>query len=484
MDVRPSIRHRQHVQRWSRQARAAGRPEAIFTSRTGDRGISLLLAMLVGTLIIYLTIPGYLFSHADPNAIDMAANPVSRVIKLLMLGISGVVVVRRKSLSWLLLRYVNAFFLVFLVLVPLSYLWSISPGDTLARFISILSVVCVCMAFCVAGWHPRRFQNVLRPVITSLLVGSILFGLFAPDLAIMQGVGSLKDAWRGLTTQKNPFGQLATFGLIFWLHAGLSRQVKYWRAVLGSVVAFSCVLLSRSSTSLMATVIVSLFLLMALRSPAGLRRYMPFLVTLLAIAVLTYALAVLNLLPGASILLDPITAITGKDATFTNRSEIWRIIRDHIRLSPVLGTGYGAYWIGPVPSSPSYTFLGQMYLFYTTESHNGYLEIVNDLGYVGLICLLGFLTVYVQQSLQLIKVDRPQGVLFLGLFFQQAIVNLSESCWLAVNSGFIFVIMTLAVVALARALLDHNLREYVDRIAAGREQSQNTAQLMAPRQPP
>jgi O-antigen ligase len=467
----------------STQTRAAGPAGAKFTDRTADRGISLLSATLVCALVIYLVIPGNILSPPDLNAFDMTANPVSRTIKLALLGISGAVVLRRASISWLLLRHVNAFFMAFLILAPLSYLWSISPGDTLARCVSILSVLGVCMAFCVAGWHPRRFQKVVRPVITFLLIGSIVFGLIAPDLAIMHGEGTLKNAWRGLAAQKNPFGQLATFGLIFWLHAGLSRQVKFWQALLGSVLAFSCVLLSRSSTSLIASVVVSLFLLMALRSPVGLRRYMPFLVILLAAAVLAYAFAVLNLIPGTSMLLDPITAITGKDTTFSNRSEIWRIIRAHIQLSPVLGSGYGAYWVGLVPSSPSYTFLGQMY-FYPTESHNGYLEIVNDLGYIGLTCLSGFLIVYIRQSLQLINVDRSQGILFLGLFFQQAIVNLSESCWLMINSGFVFAIMTLAVFALARGLLDHNLRAYFGRIADARKQGRNAAQLIAPHWPP
>jgi len=173
----------------------------------------------------------------------------------------------------------------------------------------------------------------------------------------------------------------------------------------------------------------------------------------LAAAVLTYALAVLNLIPGTSILLEPIAALTGKDTTFSARSTIWDIIKEHISQSPLLGSGYGAYWIGPVPTSPSFVFTWRMY-FYPTESHNGYLEIVNDLGYVGLICLLGFLYMYIRQSLQLIKIDRNQAFLFLSLFFLEGIVNLSESTWLVVNSGFIFFVMTLAVVCLGRALLE------------------------------
>ena len=169
---------------------------------------------------------------------------------------------------------------------------------------------------------------------------------------------------------------------------------------------------------------------------------------------MAYALAILQLVPGlATILLGPITAITGKDMTFSNRSMIWDIIKEHAQLHPLLGTGYGAYWTGAVPSSPSYVFLSRMY-FWPSEAHNGYLDVVNDLGFVGLICLLGYLLIYVRQSLHLFRADRPQGALYLALFFQQAMTNLSESCWFSPMGTLPIVIVTLSTCTLARALVD------------------------------
>lgn len=438
-------------------ATGRGNPHAAHWIR--DERTSLFLAALLWALIVYWVVPLNIFTPPAARVLDMSANPLTRMIKLVLLSMGALIVVWRASLSWLLLRHVNAFFLAFLALVPISYIWSISPGDTLARYISLLSTVFVGLAFCVSGWHAHRFQNVMRAVLTLLLCGSLIFGLLRPDLAIERGTGTLADAWHGLASQKNPFGQLASFGVVFWFHAWLARQSKLWSVLLFGGAAAACLWLSRSSTSLLATAFAALFMLMLVRAPPNLRRYMPFLATLFAIMVLAYALAVLNLVPGLSLLLDPIMAITGKDMTFSNRSEIWQIVKEHIALSPYIGSGYGAYWIGPVLSSPSYAFLGRMY-FYPTESHNGYLEIVNDLGFVGLTCLLGFLVTFVRQSLQLMRVDRAQGALFLGLFFQQMIINLSESCWLSVNSAVSFTIMTCATIALARSLLERDLRSY------------------------
>jgi len=176
------------------------------------------------------------------------------------------------------------------------------------------------------------------------------------------------------------------------------------------------------------------------------------------VTLLIYALAILNLIPGMVTLMSPIAALTGKDTSLTGRTEIWWIMAEHIRLHPFLGSGYGAYWTAaPVPGTDSYEFVTRMGSFYPGSAHNGYLEILNDLGWVGLLCLIGFIITHVRQSLQLMGIDRNQGALYLALFFQQAITNLSETHWFSVLSVD-FVIMTLATTALARGLLEQRLR--------------------------
>jgi len=388
-----------------------------------------------------------------------ASNPLSRILKIGLLIASGIIVAWKSRRAILEMRALNRGFLFFIVLVPLSALWSIDSEATLNRFVSLLSMMFVCLAFTSHGWNRTRFQDVVRPVVTALVIASIIWGLLYPRYAIEIGEGTLKNSWRGLTAQKNQFGMLSSFGFIFWLHSGLSRERKWWLAGPFMALCMAGVLLSRSSTSLLATTLSAFFMLLVMVSPPGLKRYMPYIVSVFALLVIVYALAVLNIIPGMSVLLEPITAFSGKDLTFSNRSVIWDIIKEHIALSPIVGSGYGAYWLGPIPSSPSVVFLTRMGDFYPSQSHNGYLEIVNDLGFVGLICLLVYLFSWVSQALQLMKFDRSQGLLFLALFFQQAITNLSESTWLAINAAFALALTMLATFALSRSLLEPRLRQ-------------------------
>jgi exopolysaccharide production protein ExoQ len=199
-------------------------------------------------------------------------------------------------------------------------------------------------------------------------------------------------------------------------------------------------------------VLCAVLMLMMLRSlPSYLRRYLPYLIGLFVVVTLAYSLAVLKVIPGSEILLKPIAIITGKDTTFTARTQIWEIIRAHIQFSPFVGTGYGGYWTAPVPSSPSYAFV-QIMNFYPTEAHNGYLDVINDLGYIGLFLLLGYLIAYIRQSLRLLQIDYGQATLYLALMFQQLLTNLSESHWFILSDDF--VILTFATFGLARTLVD------------------------------
>jgi O-antigen ligase len=439
--------------------RAAGnvrRSPGQLTSRVRDKVLSPVLGVLIWLLVLYWAVPGDIFTPSNDVYDEMmsAPNLTARTIKIIILVTGLIIMLQRSGQARLLLKNTNPYFLIFLVLAPLSVVWSISPGDTLARCVSVFAIVSISAAFCMAGWHQQRLQNVLRPVLSVLLLGSIALYFYNPDLALEHGEGTLHNSWHGLTAQKNTFGDLSSYGVVLWLHAVLSKQVPRIRALAGFALSFSCVFLSRSSTSLLASVFACGFMLLLLWSPKYLRRYMPYIVATFALLVLSYALAVLNLVPGLHVLLKPVMYLTGKDMTFSNRTEVWRIVRDHIQLSPLKGSGYGAYWIGGLPTSPSYRMVQELY-FYPAEAHNGYLEITNDLGFIGLTVLIGYLLTYVRHALKVLRTDRAQGALFLGLFFQQAIINLSESTWLAINAGAIFAIMTLATMALARSMLDH-----------------------------
>jgi exopolysaccharide production protein ExoQ len=407
---------------------------------------------VVWVLIIIMVVPDTLDYGATAAGMPTEGTAVSRFIWIGLLLFGVVVALSRSAMALKLLRQVNPYLLVFVALAAASFLWSIDPGVTLRRVLRVVTMVMVSTAFVLMSWHTTRFQNVIRPILTLLLVGSIIFVIMAPQLAIDQSdYAALVGAWHGLATQKNGLGSLATIALILWLHGLLSKETPWWMASFGVAVSLICLINSRSSTSIMNSAFSCTLLFMLMRPPVALRRYLPYLIVLFVVALLVYSLAVLNLIPGSSTLLSPITMLTGKDQTFSGRTAIWAIVNEHIAQRPILGSGYGAYWV-QLPGSPSMEMKRRLF-FYPTEGHNGYLDIINDLGVVGALCLLGYLIAYLRQGLRLLVTLRPQGVLYLTLMFDQLIANLTESRWLNVLTCE-FTIMTIAIIAMAKTLLD------------------------------
>jgi O-antigen ligase len=385
-----------------------------------------------------------------------SGNALSRLVWLLLLIASGTIVLRRLSLASAMLRQLNGFFVAFVLLALASVLWSEEPQFTARRLIRLVTIVLVALAFFLV---PRRgVQEVLRPMITLLLFGSIALVVLAPDLAIERsGSSELAGAWHGLATQKNGLGSLAAISTLLWLHAWQAREARAPAVLCGTAISLLCLLCSRSSSSILATAFSAPLMMFLARTPQCLRRHMPWLVGIFAAALLLYSLAILRWVPGLEILLRLLVRVTGKDPTFSGRTAIWSIMSEHIAEHPALGSGYGAYWIGPTPGSQSYAHVTRLF-FYPTEAHNGYLDVISDLGAVGGACLLGYLLVYLRQALRVLAAQRAQGVLYVGLFFEQLIANLSESRWLNVLC-IEFVIMTLATAGLGRAELEYRIRD-------------------------
>jgi len=453
--------------------RHAASPKSRASAFSSGGGIMLILLGILFCSIFYQNLPPN-FGLNDPNVVPAAvgapdapvptlnestsANVLYRVIKVSMILVSLIVIGSRWALTSAVSKSMNSGFLVFMVLIPLSAAWSLDSGATINRFVSLASIVLVCFAISLAGWDRKRFQQLTIPPVMYILILSLIVGMANPTRIIEIGDDlSQKNAWHGITLTKNQFGMMAAIGVIICVNAWLSREGRTLLALAGSVISFICLILSRSNTSLLSTMVAVVFMVAVMRVPIIKQRYSAHVATALVVMLLLYECAIQDLIPGAHTLLSPVMGMTGKDGSLSGRTIIWDLVKQNMRTAPFLGTGYGAYWLGPVPSSPSYIFVYTMY-FYPSESHNGYLEIMNDMGYLGLISLLFFLGVYVKQALELMRFDRAQAALYLGLLFHQLVMNMSESEWFARDS--VFTIFILGVTCMSRAL-------YESRVSAG-----------------
>jgi hypothetical protein len=423
------------------------------TSRNLTNGI--LIAAMIWFMVLTVCLPDA-YSYTGPITDAGGDNSLRRSLWLVMFFTAFVILLIHYRLAWRVVREVNVFYLLWLGLAVASLAWSVDPDLTGRKLVRLVMMCAGFLAVAVMAWEPRRFQHVLRPVLTFIVLTSIIFAYGWPDLALHHEPNpELINAWHGICLTKNQLGAAASFSYILWVHAWLTKETGRIWAFLGAGASLLCLVMSRSQTSLIATILGTLVIFLMLGGANFRRRHARIFVSVLAGSLLLFAMAMLRVIPGLEAILEPIPWITGKDLTFSNRAQIWAVVVEHIQHRPLLGSGYGAFWLPNLPTADkdSYFVLARLNGLYPGSSHNGYLQVLNDLGAVGLIFLLGYIIVFIRQSLRLYAVDRTQGALFIGFLLQQATINMEEPNWL--NSIIVdFVPMSVATICLARALLD------------------------------
>ena len=139
----------------------------------------------------------------------------------------------------------------------------------------------------------------------------------------------------------------------------------------------------------------------------------------------------------------PIAHIFGKGSDLTGRTDIWELVWMEIRKHWIIGLGYGAFWLGPDSLSQ---FVITALHWIPLQSHNGYMDILNEQGIVGLIltvlCLLTQLVMVIKMS----HGDRVQSAFWTSMLLVVIVTNFTESS-LFRGFGFQNVFFIFALVA-------------------------------------
>ncbi len=131
----------------------------------------------------------------------------------------------------------------------------------------------------------------------------------------------------------------------------------------------------------------------------------------------------------------------GKDFTLSGRTLHWESMWEEIGRHWLLGTGYAGFWN---PESIGMEILHEEFVWLPNQAHNGYLDVLNELGLVGLF-LFGMLIVrYFVRASRL-----GEGFYWQWFIAAMLVMNLQESTFLrphnAFNGVFIFAYLMLFV---------------------------------------
>ena len=266
----------------------------------------------------------------------------------------------------------NAWILLLVALAFSSTLWSLEPDISLRRSIAMLGSLSLIL--CLAIYIPP--SSYLR----MLMWMSLIFVFSTPLMVVLmpaygKGTGTYADAWRGITAHKNGLGWMmviAIFTMIYARRLSLVSRNLLWVTL---PIALVCLLMSKSATSYLALIVG-----LGVMGTLGLMKRVPgqrvFLGVLMICGIGVGALL-------ADTVIQSVLVAVQKDPTLTGRTVIWERLFQAIHDRPVLGYGYRAFWESTYAVN-TMTISG----FFAGHSHNGYVDMLLDLGGLGLAIYL------------------------------------------------------------------------------------------------
>ncbi len=279
------------------------------------------------------------------------------------------------------------FLALFLGWVVVSITWSDYPMVTLKRSVAVLGESIICLAFLLrARWSSdalRYFRVVAGVYIVLTLVSVVVY----PQGAIQWEF----PAWRGLSPTKNNLGQISLFSIVIWLsvvayNRGRLQNVGHYVLLFLSIVAL---LGARSTTAfLVAAFLLMVAMLMRLGGLSGSRTVAIVYTTVVTVTNVALALYIFVFTPD---FLAALFGVFGKDMTFTGRVDLWETVLTMTRDRMWQGWGFGAFW---VMDGPHLTRLFQQFIWIPNQAHQGYLDVYNQTGLIGLVLLLGMILSY------------------------------------------------------------------------------------------
>lgn len=342
------------------------------------------------------------------------------------------IVSKRTELKELILQ--EKYLTLFILWCLLSMSWSAYPFVSFKRWFQLLTCVTVITAFLLNIGSSRKFLSHLE-----IILFVYIFLSYASIIIFPGAIDPEHLTWRGLAPGKNTLGQIAIVCIITWFNAYTnSSGNKKLLSIIMLLLSLVLLIQSHSMTSMLA-LFAMIFTALVLRAMRSLKSIGVggLLFTIVAIMLMVSCVLVVTLKPEIT---GEIFGALGKQPTFSGRIELWTDILEQVKKHPLIGGGYGSYW---VIGNPDLMDLYETHVWLPNQAHMGYLDILNDVGIIGLILFALMVIAYYKR---LASYEEP--FVWHWFFFTALIINLQETILfyqnMLVGIMFVFSYLTLS----------------------------------------
>jgi exopolysaccharide production protein ExoQ len=277
---------------------------------------------------------------------------------------------------WLKRRYLVAVmkdifpYLLILLLCALSAFWSDYQFPTLRRSVTLSS--CVFFgAYCYLQFGVKGTLELLGRATVIVALISLFVFIAIPSIGTETALG-YESAMRGVFSQKNSLGEAMLLAISCYVYLLVDNPKSVTKPLLRLGLLFFCIILARSATSLVIAMIVvaagAIFW-----SQRSWRRRAVVLYILITMFCVVTALAIFDT--------AQLLGYFNRDVSFTGRLPLWEASLEAAMQQPWLGYGYSGFWN---QDSIAVQAIWAAIDWQAPSSHNGYIDILLQIGIIGL----------------------------------------------------------------------------------------------------
>jgi O-antigen ligase len=274
---------------------------------------------------------------------------------------------------------------------------------------------------------------------------SVLAVILMPQYGLTQALATGTDidivgTWKGVLPHKNSLGWICTAGVQVYAWRFLTERDRRLRHA-ACVAFFMFVAAETRSSTALITIILSIVLIAVLntRSRRGIGQ-----------AALEWCVVGGTVLLLSIVLLNPgdVMALLGKSADMTGRIPLWRDILVSIEKRPLLGYGYGTFW---VDQNDERARIWALNPWQPPDAHNAYLEMTLQLGILGAGTATVLLLVATKRAIDWCKEAEAQWAIYVATFLVVYVVTNVDETQLFRGGDFHCFVLSFCYFTLIRA---------------------------------
>lgn len=333
-------------------------------------------------------------------------DPLQRMV--LLIAYTGLV-----FLLWHLrtvFRVASQHWLIWLIigLAFFSALWSQDPALTIRRSVTLLLATLYGLLLAVR-FSPTTVLRLIGAALTIIVIASVISISIGAEWAVMERLHP--GAWQGVMVHKNALGRICVLALIVtWSLTQITagRERLFWIGVAGGAV---CLIVGSNSATALVVVVVLIMVWLAIKIMQGLTDWAKLRVMLLS-AAFVLTLGVLGL-----VWIEDIANRLGRNLDLTGRVPLWLALWPIIWQQPLLGYGFGAFWLDVGRETTVDIVLMRTRFTWATHAHNGFLDVWLELGLVGLFLVCFILFWLLRRTWKVFWQSNVHPVLLFGFLF-------------------------------------------------------------------